>query len=120
MAQGGQMLTLTKQMHGDTVVVNLEGTIDGSDSCRRIHEIMKDGLSTGHKQFVLNFEGVDWINSLGVGYLAAASVSAVKDDADIRLVGLSPRVDPVLRACGIVPHVWMVFESMSEALESFD
>jgi anti-anti-sigma factor len=107
-------------MHGDTVVVNLEGTIDGSDSCRQIHNVMKDGLNSGHKQFVLNFEGVDWINSLGVGYLAAASVSAVKDDAVVRLAGLSARVEPVLRVCGIVPHVWMVFGSTSEALESFN
>jgi len=113
------MLTVTQRMNGDTVLLDLAGVIDGGDSCRRIHELMNAGLEDGHRNFVLNLGGVDWINSLGVGFLAAASVSAVREKAIVRLVALTPRVDTLLRSCGVVPHVWKVFPDEQEALASF-
>jgi anti-anti-sigma factor len=112
------MLTVTKRTNDDTSLLDLVGAIDGSDSCRKIHEGIKGSLEAGHRKIVLNLTGVEWINSLGVGFLAAACVSASREDAVVRLVGLSPRVDKVLRACGIVPHIWKHFTDERSALES--
>jgi anti-anti-sigma factor len=113
------MLEVQHRVEDDIVRVVLAGTIDGGESCRRIYDVVKENLGAGRRRFVFDLEGVDWINSLGVGFLVAGSVSAVKESAQVRLVGLSPRVDSVLRACGVVPHVWSVFESEEAALASF-
>jgi anti-anti-sigma factor len=112
------MLTVTKRMHGDTALIDLSGAIDGGDSCREIHEAIKGNLDEGHRKFVLNLSEVEWINSLGVGFLVAASVSAARESATVRLFGLSPRVDTLLRSSGVVPHVWKDFADEQEALES--
>lgn len=112
------MLTVTKRTNGDTSLLDLAGAIDGSDSCRKIHEAIRGSLDAGHRKIVFNLSDVAWINSLGVGFLVAACVSAAKEDATVRLVGMSPRVDSVLRACGIVPHIWKDFADERSALES--
>jgi anti-anti-sigma factor len=112
------MVTVTKRTTGDISLFDLAGAIDGGDSCRKIHEAIRGSLEAGHRKIVLTLTRVDWINSLGVGFLAAACVSAARQDAVVRLVGLSPRVDTVLRACGIVPHVWKDFQDEQSALES--
>jgi len=112
------MLTIGKRVHGDTILLDLDGAIDGSDSCRKIYEATKAELDQGHRKLVLNLRGVGWINSLGVGFLVAASVSAVREKATVRLVALSPRVETVLHSCGVVPNVWKAYATESEALDS--
>lgn len=113
------MLTLTKRMHGDTALIDLKGAIDGGDSCKEIYEAIKGNLDEGHRKLVLNLSEVDWINSLGVGFLVAACVSAARENATVRLVGLSPRLATLLRSCGVIPHVWKHFTDEQEALDSF-
>ena len=100
------MLKVKRRLNEGTMVVDLDGAIDGSESCRAIHEAIAKSLAEGQTQFVFNLEKVDWLNSLGTGFLVAAAVSASRQGAVVRLVGLVPRVAGVLKACGVVPHVW--------------
>ena len=113
------MLEVNDRLDGEIVRVELVGNVDGSDSCRQIYEVVRNHLGAERRRFVFDLEGVEWINSLGVGFLVAGSVTAVKENAQVRLIGLTPRVDAVLRACGVVPHVWHVYESEAAALASF-
>ena len=102
--------------HADGVSrITLAGAIDGGESCRDIHQAIGKEIDAGRKKIILEASGVEWINSMGVGFLVAASVSAVRSEAIVRLCGLTPRVDTVLRACGVVPHVWKAFDTEEEA-----
>jgi anti-anti-sigma factor len=113
------MLEVKRREELGIVLLDLAGEIDGGDSCRRIHAAIKESLQTGHKKFVLNLRGVDWINSLGVGFLVAASMSAVREGAVVRLVEPTHRVRLVLEACGVIPHMWREFADERQALSSF-
>jgi anti-sigma B factor antagonist len=108
----------SRPLDGATVL-DLEGPIDGSDTCRAIHEAIRKELDGGHRKFVVNLAGVDWVNSLGVGFLVAAAVSAVKEDAIVKIVGLNPRVGSVLHACGLIPNIWREYPDEGEAVASF-
>jgi anti-sigma B factor antagonist len=114
------MLQVTKRAANGVVVIELSGRIDGGDSCRHIHHAFGTSLSEGRRKFVLDLGEVDWINSLGVGFLVAAAVSASREGAVIRVTGLDGRVGSVLHACGIVPHVWKDFADEKSAVASFD
>ena len=112
------MLKVNRRDSGDVVVIELTGAIDGSDSCRAIHEAIRKSLAEERRKFVFNLSRVEWINSLGTGFLVAAAVAAAREGAAVRLVAPKPRVSEVLQACGVVPHVWPVFPGEVEALES--
>ena len=113
------MLKVSERIEDDAVIVDLEGAIEGGESCRAIHKVIGKSLETGHRNIVLNLSEVDWINSMGVGFLVAASVSAVRQGATVRACGLTPRVDTLLRACSVVPHVWKDYPDVESALASF-
>jgi anti-anti-sigma factor len=113
------MLEVTKRAVNGIVVIGLAGRIDGGDSCRDIHEAFRNSFSEGRRKFVLDLRGVDWINSLGVGFLVAASVQVSREGAVVHLTGLRDRVGHVLRVCGIVPHVWKEFADEKAAVASF-
>jgi anti-anti-sigma factor len=113
------MLKVTSSKAGDVGRIALSGAIDGSESCRDIYQAIGREIEGGGKRIVLDASGVEWVNSMGVGFLVAASVSAVRQDVLVRLFGLRPRVDTVLRACGVVPHVWKAYATEEEALGSF-
>lgn len=113
------MLKVMRRVQDGVAVIELSGAIDGSDSCRVIHEAIRKYLAEDRRKFVISLAGVEWINSLGTGFLVAAAVAASREGAAVRLVGLTPRVAGVLEACGVVPHVWPAYRDESAALESF-
>ena len=113
------MLEVTRRASNGIAVIGLAGRIDGGNSCRNIHEAFRESLSEGRRKIVLDLGEVDWINSLGVGFLVAAAVSASREGAIVRVTRLDGRVGSVLHACGIVPHVWKDFPDEKTAVASF-
>ena len=101
-------------------VVDLEGQIDGSPRSGEFHEVIKEHLERGKKRFLINLEGVRWVNSLGVGVLIAAYISAKREEAVVKFCGPSDRVAKVLRMTGVTPDIFDVYPGESEGLESFE
>lgn len=113
------MMNVHRHQRDDVVVIRLSGSIDGGDSCRAIHDAIRKALGENRRKFVFDLADVDWVNSLGTGFLVAAAVAASREGAAVRLVGLAPRVADVLEACGVVPHVWPAFPDEDQAVASF-
>jgi anti-anti-sigma factor len=113
------MLTTSGRKVGDVVIIDLSGRLDGSDPCKEIYDLIKTSLDQGETKFLLNFTQLEWINSLGVGFLAAAVVSIVRSQAALRVYGLTSRVSQVLMTCGVVPNILRNLEDEESALRSF-
>ncbi|HVO76698.1 MAG TPA: STAS domain-containing protein [Candidatus Bathyarchaeia archaeon] len=113
------MLSITTRDKGGVMILDLEGQIDGGPLSTRVHEIIKQSLDKGQRQFVLNLKNVKWLNSLGAGVLIAAYASAKRQNAALKLYGVSDRVDTVLKTCGLIPEVFDVYPDENGALESF-
>ena len=75
-------------------------------------------LSEGHKQIVLNLRELHYLDSSGIGELAKSYVSVVKRDGQMRVVGLSSKVEEVLRITQLY-QVFPEFPSEEEALRDF-
>ena len=76
-----------------------------------------ESLAQKPKRLLLNFEGVEWINSLGVGYLVAAFVSARNLGTSLRLFGVRGRAGAILHACRVAPAIIDIFQTEEEALQ---
>ncbi|MBN1164612.1 MAG: STAS domain-containing protein [Candidatus Krumholzibacteriota bacterium] len=113
------MLTITNRDEAGVLILDLEGQIDGGPKSEKIQEIIKENIEKGQKKFILNLSDVKWLNSLGAGVLIASYASAKRQEASLKLFGVSDRVETVLKTCGLIPDVFDVFDSESEALSSF-
>jgi anti-sigma B factor antagonist len=113
------MLNITTRDQAGVMIIDLDGQIDGGPPSMKVHEIIKQNLEKGQKKLVLNMQNVKWLNSLGAGVLIAAYASAKRQDASLKLFGVSDRVETVLKTCGLIPEVFEVYKDESGALGSF-
>jgi anti-sigma B factor antagonist len=75
-------------------------------------------LKQGHKDIVLNLSGLQYLDSSGIGELARAYVSVVKQSGQMKVIGLSSKIEEVLK----ITHLYQVFPEFPDeeaALKSF-
>ena len=113
------MLNVTTRDMGGVMIIDLDGQIDGGPLSTKVHELIKQNLDAGQKRFVINLQGVKWLNSLGAGILIAAYASAKRQNAMLKIFGVTERVETVLKTCGLIPEVFEVYADEKAALASF-
>ena len=75
-------------------------------------------LQQGRKNIVLNLSALQYLDSSGIGELARIYVSVVKEGGQLKVVGLSSRVQEILKTTQLY-QVFPEFPSEEAALESF-
>jgi len=75
-------------------------------------------LKQGHKDIILNLTGLQYLDSSGIGELARVYVSVVKQSGQMKVIGLSSKIEEVLK----ITHLYQVFPEFPDeeaALQSF-
>ena len=75
-------------------------------------------LKQGQKDIVLNLSGLQYLDSSGIGELARVYVSVVKQSGQMKVIGLSSKIEEVLK----ITHLYQVFPEFPDeeaALKSF-
>ena len=75
-------------------------------------------VKQGRKNIVLNLSGLQYLDSSGIGELARIYVSVVKESGQMKVVGLSPKVEEILKITQLY-QVFPEFPSEEAALQSF-
>jgi len=105
-----------RQVDGVTVI-SCTGRIVFGDEATALRDTLKRIL-TSSKQIVLNFSGVSYIDSGGLGTLVGVNASARGAGADIKLSGLGQRLRDVLQITKLVT-VFEVYDTEQQALAAF-
>ena len=75
-------------------------------------------LKQGHKDIILNLTDLQYLDSSGIGELARVYVSVVKQSGQMKVIGLSSKIEEVLK----ITHLYQVFPEFPDeeaALRSF-
>lgn len=75
-------------------------------------------LKQHRKNIVLNLSRLQYLDSSGIGELARIYVSVVKTGGQMKVVGLAPKVEEILRITQLY-QVFPEFPSEEAAVESF-
>jgi anti-sigma B factor antagonist len=75
-------------------------------------------LKRGRKNIVLNLSGLQYLDSSGIGELARIYVTVVKESGQLKVVGLSAKVEDILKITQLY-QVFPEFPSEEAALQSF-
>ena len=75
-------------------------------------------LKQGRRNIVLNLSALQYLDSSGIGELARIYVSVVKASGQMKVVGLSPKVEEILKITQLY-QVFPEFPSEEAALQSF-
>jgi len=111
-------MTITRHQVEDVTVLSLKGRLILYDGDLLLRQRIDELLASGDTRVVLDLQGVDYIDSAGIGMLVAKYVSVRRSGGDVKLVSLSSRVHRALSLAGLL-DVFETFESETQAVRSF-
>ena len=102
---------------GAVSIVDVEGRLT-SFEIGALRDAIAQLIKEGRKNIVLSLVGLEYLDSSGIGELARSYVSVVKAGGQMKVVGLSAKVEEVLKVTQLY-QVFPEFPSEEEALGSF-
>jgi anti-sigma B factor antagonist len=103
------MTTSTRQVGGVTIV-DIKGRIVLGEESASVRDVIRDLLSKGHKEILLNLGAVDYIDSMGLGSLVGAFTSVRKQGGELKLLNLTSKVTDLMQ----ITRLYTVFEIMND------
>jgi anti-sigma B factor antagonist len=98
-------------------LVDVTGKLTSFET-RAFQQMINGLLKQGHTNIVLNLTGLEYLDSSGIGELVRNYMSVVKKGGAMKVVGLAPKVEAILRVTQLY-QVFPEFPDEASALESF-
>ncbi len=111
-------MQISERSVGDVIILDLDGRLVVEDGVDPFNDRMNALVRHGHKKILLNFEGVTYLDSSGVGAVVWKYVTARKRDSHVKLLNLTRRSHNVLMITKLLT-VLETFDSEQLAIDSF-
>ncbi len=111
-------MELSERSAGAVALVDISGRLVAGDDNGKLKDKVNSLIHQGRKQIVLNLGAVPYIDSMGLGELAAAHATVTRQGGRVVLVQLTNRVQDLLAICRLLT-VFDSFDTEAEALASF-
>jgi anti-sigma B factor antagonist len=109
--------SVTIRQAGPASVLDVSGRLT-SFEIGALRDSISRLLKQGRKSLVLNLSALQYLDSSGIGELARIYVTVVKESGQLKVVGLSPKVEEILKITKLY-QVFPEFPSEEAALRSF-
>jgi anti-anti-sigma factor len=104
----------------DIVIIDIGGDIRQYEiKGFSLYQHVKDQLHGGKRNIVINFENVEFIDSLGVGDLLSSYVSTNNLGGKIKLLKVSPKIHLIFQVT-LMDRLFEFFEDEDAAIQSFN
>jgi anti-sigma B factor antagonist len=100
------------------VLIRVEGNILGGPDASQLNDEVHRLLKENRRNFVVNVQSVDLINSSGLGILISNLTHVKNNGGDLRISNVTPKVKQILTMTKLV-NVFKVFDTEEEAIASF-
>jgi anti-sigma B factor antagonist len=107
----------SREVDGVTVL-DLNGRITLGEGSVQLREAVRDLISKGSKNILLNMSDVNYIDSSGLGELVSAFTTAKNQGAAVKLLGLTKKVKDVLQLTKLYT-VFDIYDDEASAIASF-
>ena len=100
------------------IILDLDGRLTAGDESVRLRETLRELAAAGSAQVILNLQGVDYIDSTGLGALVIGYTSLKKAGGKLTLLHLNRRNVELLVFTKLAT-VFDIFADEQEAVNSF-
>jgi len=99
------------------VLIVLRGEI-GTETVNDFKDKIDQIVAEGQSKLIMDFQEVNYLNSMGLGVVAATLKKVKKSKGDLKLIRLSPAVQELFELTRLT-KVFEIFETEEEAMKSF-
>ena len=103
---------------GGVTIVDLSGKSGLADGDELLREKIASLINAGHKQLLLNLDGVPYIDSAGLGEIVRTYTTVSRQGGKLKLLNLTKRIEDLLSITKLLT-VFEVYENEAEAIQSF-
>jgi anti-sigma B factor antagonist len=100
------------------IVVDVVGRLTLTDSRTQLRDLVHVFTGNGHRKFLINLEGVDFVDSNGLGELTRCFCSVRQAGGEMKLVHVNARVQALLEMTRI-SNLFDIHTEEYAALEAF-
>lgn len=111
-------LKAEQRQAGDVTILDLSGRIVLGDGSILLRETLKDLVSKGKKNILVNLADVNYVDSSGLGALVSGYTSVTGQQGKLKLLNLTNKVHDLLQITKLLT-VFEVFNDEQVALKSF-
>lgn len=104
-------------LKGEIVLFEISGKIMGGEPTTLFHGKIHEYIDSNKKNFVLDLEKVDWMNSVGLGMLISAFTTVKNSGGRLVLANIT-KIESILVITRLIT-VFEHFDSRDDALASF-
>jgi anti-anti-sigma factor len=112
-------MTIKERRVGSVTILELTGWLVFDDGDALLRQRVDELVAEGRVRILVDFTGVDYVDSAGVGVLIAKFLSVRRKGGDLKLLRLTPRPLHVLEISHL-RTVFQVFDSEEDAVRSFE
>lgn len=98
----------------DVVVYDLKGSLEGGPESYAIKEDIKGRIEAGDRKFLLNMDGVGFVNSTGIGIITAVYSSIKASEGVLKICNANSKVSKIM----MITKLLEVFDSYYEEEEA--
>ena len=110
--------TISERRIGDVTILEVRGRVVFPDGATLLRTRISDLLDEARLKFLLDLRAVTYMDSFGVGVIAAKYLSVRRKGGDLKLLCPSARSRRILSTAGLM-RILGSFETEDEALRSF-
>src|ERR1700740_760417 len=117
----GDEMELTLNVHSEPpgfTVIEVSGEIEGS-TAPKLREKLISLVEAGSYQLIVDMEGVEFLDSTGLGVLVGGLKRVRAHDGGIDLVSTQGRILRIFRITGL-NRVFSIFDTVAEAMAAHD
>jgi anti-sigma B factor antagonist len=111
-------LTIASREVDGVTVLDLSGRITLGEGSVQLREAIRDLISKGSKNILLNMGDVNYIDSSGLGELVSAFTTAKNQGASLKLLSLTKKVKDVLQLTKLYT-VFDIYDDEASAIASY-
>jgi anti-sigma B factor antagonist len=113
-----KMQTASRQI-GDISVVDVRGRITVGEGNIMLREVVTGLVENGRKRILLNLQGVEYVDSGGLGELVRTHTTLQKEGGQLKMVNVNQRVQELLKVTSL-HKVFDVHKDEASAVQSFE
>jgi anti-sigma B factor antagonist len=101
------------------IVLDLRGRLILGDGTEALRTRVRQLVTSGYTRIILNFEEVNYIDSVGLSTLVSTYTTTRREGGDMKLLNLTKRVHDLLQITRL-STVFEIYDSLEDAQRSFN
>jgi anti-sigma B factor antagonist len=111
-------MKVREQLNGQIVTLELSGKVMAGEDLTSFQGLVQYYLGLNKNRFVIDFKGVDWMSSAGLGAMITAYTSVKKADGRLALANIT-NIQNLLNITQLT-RIFDTYDSRAEAIKAVE